>query len=180
MSKNSEAVKRWRTNTKDRMVKAMGGKCQCCGYDTCNNSLAFHHIDPSEKELGFGDLRSDPKKWTNIVSELKKCILVCNNCHGEIHAGIRFIPESFSLFDDTYIKHDAKVREEDNCVCGKLKFISSKFCSKECASKNHRKVDWDNIDLLELLKSYTVSEISDMFNISDTAVYKRKYKILNK
>jgi hypothetical protein len=179
MSKSSEAVKRWRANTKNRMVKAMGDKCQCCGYNACSDALAFHHIDPLKKDIGFGDLRADPKKWNDIVLELKKCILVCHNCHSEIHAKVRNLPETYSIFDDSFIIYDRKIKEEDSCICGKLKFISSKFCSKSCASKNRRKVDWDNIDLLELMKTHTIVQIEDILGISNAAIYKRRDKILN-
>jgi 5-methylcytosine-specific restriction endonuclease McrA len=180
MSKSSEAVKRWRANTKNKMVKAMGNKCQGCGYSLCNDALAFHHINPLEKETGFGDLRADPKKWDNIVSELKKCILVCHNCHSEIHAGIRELPESYSTFDESFIVYDKNVKEENNCICGKLKFSAAKFCSRSCASKNHRKVDWDNIDLLELMKNNTIGQLEDMLGVSNAAIYKRRDKILGK
>ena len=50
MSKNSEAVKRWRKNTKDRMVIAMGGCCQICGYNKTHKALEFHHINQMKKK----------------------------------------------------------------------------------------------------------------------------------
>jgi len=105
MSRSSEAVKRWRANTKDRMVKSMGGKCQCCGYNICNNSLAFHHIDPTKKDLVFANTRANPQSWGTIVEELKKCILVCLNCHSEIHAGIRNVPDKYFEFDESYSEY---------------------------------------------------------------------------
>lgn len=27
-------------------------------------------------------------KWENVFEELKKCIPLCYNCHGEFHAGL--------------------------------------------------------------------------------------------
>lgn len=81
---------------------AMGGKCQCCGYSRCNSSLDFHHIDPTQKELSFGKVSANPRAWAVIVKELRKCILVCRNCHGEIHAGVRQLPETYAKFDETY------------------------------------------------------------------------------
>lgn len=63
-----------------------GGKCMICKYDKHQNSLDFHHTDPSTKESTFSKLRW--KKWSTYKEELDKCILVCSNCHGEIHAGL--------------------------------------------------------------------------------------------
>ena len=142
--------------------------------------MAFHHIDPNEKELGFGGLRANPQNWNKTVQELKKCILVCHNCHSEIHAGIRALPAQYSTFDDDYADIK-KVLEYDDCpVCGKLKEKKFKFCSSKCASSNRRKVDWDNVDLLKLLKEHSISELEKMFNISNAAIYKRRDKLLKK
>ena len=178
MSKSSEAVKRWRASTKDRMVQAMGGKCQCCGYNKCNNSLAFHHLDPSKKDMGFGETRANPKQWSVLVEELRKCILVCNNCHGEIHAGVRNIPEDYVSFDESFAEYK-ELKEYDTCSCGKEKPATFKFCSHTCANSNRRKVDWDTVDLLSLMKTHTISQLEDMFGVSNAAIYKRRDKILN-
>lgn len=63
-----------------------GGKCQFCGYNKYYGSLAFHHTNPSQKDFGISDGRC--YNLEKIKPELDKCILVCNNCHGEIHGGI--------------------------------------------------------------------------------------------
>lgn len=179
MSYSSNRVKAWRKRTKERMVEAMGSKCQCCGYNKCNESLAFHHLDPTEKEIGFGDLRANPKSWNKIVEELKKCILVCHNCHSEIHAGMREVPEEFSKFNEDY-NDFTKIAEYNDCpVCGTKKPIQQKFCSHKCAQTNSRKVDWDKIDLINLMKHHTISELEKMLGISNAAIYKRRDKILN-
>ena len=100
--KQVEAVTRWRKNTKVRMVNSMGGKCQICGYDRSVNALEFHHLDPSKKELGFGNARSSNSSWSRLVEELRKCVLLCSNCHKEVHEGITDIPHSHATFDEFY------------------------------------------------------------------------------
>jgi hypothetical protein len=180
MSKSSEAVKRWRANTKDRMVKAMGGKCQCCNYNKCNAALAFHHIEPNQKDIGFGDTRANPEKWESLVAELRKCILVCHVCHSEIHAGVRVLPETYSGFDESFSSYKTTFEElTDSCpICSRQKPVSHKFCSHACAASNRRKVDWDSIDLLKLMEDHTISELEDMLGISNAAIYKRRNKLL--
>ena len=67
--------------------KEYGGKCSVCGYDKCIDALQFHHTDPTQKEFSLGKRRG-----LNIAAlrkELDKCILVCSNCHVEIHADLR-------------------------------------------------------------------------------------------
>ena len=76
-------VWRFRSNSKKKAIKHLGGKCQRCGYDKCARALQFHHIDPNEKDFQISG--SNNKSWEKIEKELEKCILVCSNCHAEIH-----------------------------------------------------------------------------------------------
>lgn len=70
-------------NYKKQAVDYKGGKCVRCGYDKCLASLDFHHIDPKQKDQNWAKMHH----WAfdKIKKELDKCILVCKNCHGEIH-----------------------------------------------------------------------------------------------
>jgi len=73
-----------RAKLKEQAVAFMGGKCQICGYNRCMRNLAFHHINGTDKSFQIIGAWS----WRKIEEELKKCILVCHNCHGEIHEGL--------------------------------------------------------------------------------------------
>jgi len=97
--KQCEKVKKWRRNTKAKMIHAMGDGCQICGYNKCNDALDFHHLDPNEKEFGFGKLRANPQAAYKIANELKKCILLCSIHHREYHAGLIELPTEFFRFD---------------------------------------------------------------------------------
>ncbi len=178
MNKNVKAVKQWRETTKSRMIEAMGGKCQCCGYNAHSSALAFHHLDPSMKELSFGAIRANPTSWNNIVSELRKCILVCHNCHSEIHAGVRAIPDSYSVFDESYADYRVGIPQNSCPVCNSLKPYTQKFCSHTCAQKNSRKVDWDSIDLIDLLSKHGIGKLEKILGVSNAAIYKRRNKLL--
>lgn len=79
---NEYAAQRQRRQ-KELAVQKMGGKCSKCGYDKCLAALDFHHLDPTIKDIGISATRLGKKK---LEEELKKCILVCANCHREIHA----------------------------------------------------------------------------------------------
>lgn len=78
------------TKRREDAIQYMGGSCCMCGYCKYNGSLHFHHLDPSEKDPNWKHLKSHPLK--KITKELEKCILVCANCHGEIHGGIKGPP----------------------------------------------------------------------------------------
>lgn len=98
----AENVKNWRNRTKIRMILSMGNKCQICFYEKCSRALTFHHLNPKEKDFSFGKLRSNIKGWKYICEELKKCVLLCANCHFELHEEIISLPETFSKFNSDY------------------------------------------------------------------------------
>ena len=75
----------YRKNVKMKMVEYKGGKCEICGYNKCIEALEFHHINPKEKDF---NISGGTKSFNSLKSELDKCILVCANCHREIHSGI--------------------------------------------------------------------------------------------
>lgn len=64
-----------------------GGKCQCCGYNRYVGALEFHHINSEEKDFGIS-AKGYTRSWERVKEELDKCILVCANCHREIHGNI--------------------------------------------------------------------------------------------
>jgi len=68
-----------------QLVLQMGGKCSVCGYARNLSALTFHHSDSVGKAFGL-DLRALSNRTLEAsLAELQKCILVCANCHAEIH-----------------------------------------------------------------------------------------------
>ena len=59
-----------------------GNKCSKCGYDKCTAALEFHHLDPTAKEGGIIGTTASLEKQR---AEAAKCILLCSNCHRELH-----------------------------------------------------------------------------------------------
>jgi hypothetical protein len=76
---------------KERFVADRGGGCEVCGYDKCLGALEFHHIDPANKLFNL-DFRSISNRSQKLVEEeIKKCKLLCANCHREEHESLRVI-----------------------------------------------------------------------------------------
>lgn len=69
-----------------RAILHYGGKCVECGYDDSRAALTFHHKDPKTKEHEPCQLINSRKRWTEVVKELDKCLLLCSNCHREVHS----------------------------------------------------------------------------------------------
>lgn len=76
--------KKARNARKMKLIELNGGKCSNCGYNKCSKALQFHHIDPKDKLFALSaylHLALD-----TLMKEAKKCILLCANCHAELHA----------------------------------------------------------------------------------------------
>lgn len=71
---------------KQKYINYMGGKCSICSYNRCMEALEFHHLDPSTKEINLSSGRG--YSFERAKKELDKCVLICSNCHREIHAGL--------------------------------------------------------------------------------------------
>lgn len=82
---NSDAVVLWRKRTKIKLVEYKGGKCEICGYNKSINALHFHHLNPKEKDFSIS---GKSLSFEKLKTEVEKCILVCSNCHSEIHEGL--------------------------------------------------------------------------------------------
>jgi len=83
---DSNRVKKNQKDNKLFAVSYKGNKCERCGYDKCLGSLHFHHKNPFEKDFGISEFKKIDRK--KLIEELDKCILLCANCHGEIHEEI--------------------------------------------------------------------------------------------
>ena len=81
------AVSRSRKNRKKFLVEYCGGECVLCGYSKSTEALDFHHVDPSIKDFGISD-RGITRSLKKSLDEIEKCVLLCSNCHREVHAGL--------------------------------------------------------------------------------------------
>jgi len=67
------------------LIRLMGNCCETCGYANNYAALEFHHNKPQEKSFQL-DLRSlSNRRWEAVLDEVKKCRLLCSNCHAELH-----------------------------------------------------------------------------------------------
>uniref|UniRef100_A0A6M3ITU3 Putative homing endonuclease n=1 Tax=viral metagenome TaxID=1070528 RepID=A0A6M3ITU3_9ZZZZ len=63
--------------------------CSICGYTRCWRALDFHHMNPDKKETRITTLMSlslSEKNKEKFLKELKNMILICANCHRELHS----------------------------------------------------------------------------------------------
>ena len=58
--------------------------CALCGYKKCASALEFHHKD-DDKQFCISDAIRNSRSKINIKKEIEKCIVICSNCHRELH-----------------------------------------------------------------------------------------------
>ena len=83
--------KQRRRNFKIKLIGLRGSKCEICGYNRSLSALDFHHIDKSKKSFSISGGYYHSKAKEEIFKEVKKCVLLCSNCHHEVHDGIASI-----------------------------------------------------------------------------------------
>jgi len=86
---NNISIERQR-DIKQKAIDYKGGCCKACGYNKYNGALEFHHKDPNKKDFTLGHAKT--YAFDRIKNELDKCVLVCSNCHREIHGGLIPVP----------------------------------------------------------------------------------------
>jgi predicted DNA-binding protein YlxM (UPF0122 family) len=86
-NKNKKEVYKRKRNRiriyKKQLINFLGGKCKNCGYNKCMAALEFHH-EKKDKESSIAVLIKDYSKQ-KALKEASKCIILCANCHRELH-----------------------------------------------------------------------------------------------
>ena len=172
---NSATVIEFVKRRKENLIKVFGSKCCICGFNKWQSALEFHHINPEEKEFGL-TTSSTTKAIEKQLEEMKKCILVCSNCHRGIHSNNLTIPENWK---DFYNNNIAKQLIEEThakkhyCItCGKEKGRKGIYCP-ECAKIHQRKTDRPNREILKnLIRTTPFRKIGLDYGVSDNAIRK--------
>ena len=90
------AVAKRRRKLCDMALEYGGGKCYLCGYKRSKRALVFHHLNPAKKDFGLS-MRGLTRSWEKMRAELDKCVLLCANCHSEVHDGVTQLPKVISV-----------------------------------------------------------------------------------
>lgn len=162
---------------KQRLVNALGGKCCLCGYNKCLSALQFHHTDPNQKDFAISD--NAHMAFEKALEEAKKCILVCANCHREIHAGlIETLPATSYNEELANIEREElqklKTKKIFYCVdCGKQISYGATRCA-ECVKKYKRSGQErpNREQLKNMIRVLPFTQIGKQYNVTDNAVRK--------
>lgn len=176
-----DAVSRKRKNLKRDLVEYKGGKCEKCGYNKCVAAMDFHHINPKEKDFALSR-NGHTKSWEKLRQEADKCLLVCSNCHREIHEelnGYKDRRKNISTRNYKKVKEGSApsriklTKLYNKCLVCDIDTYNKKYCSDQCSKLAKRKAKRPNKEqLIELLKINSWVKTANMFGVSDNAVRK--------
>jgi hypothetical protein len=155
---------------KKKVIDLMGGKCVKCGYSRNYAALEFHHLDPSKKEINISG-NGIKGSWKRLMEELKKCVLICSNCHREEHNPDMFsLPESFIELNRIM---NIEMKPTGNCPkCG-TEVFGTKYCSHACSCESRRRAKRPSRkELEELIKTTPFTRIGEKYGVSDNAIRK--------
>ena len=107
--------------TKKALIEYKGGKCVRCSNTFDFRVYDFHHTNPQEKDFTLREHKS--LSLSKQMKEVDKCILLCANCHHEIHHEIK---QDVGYFNK--IKGNTESWNENKK--NKLSFISKDSCDK--------------------------------------------------
>lgn len=96
--KNKQKVKNEAMETKKRLKAELDSFKAYKGCYFCREKdfwcLEFHHVDAANKTDNLAKIISFCNR-ARIVAEVKKCIVVCKNCHMKLHASHRIHKKVF-------------------------------------------------------------------------------------
>lgn len=146
-------------------VASKGGSCILCGFKDCLQSLTFHHLDPDSKSFDISGSHCKSEKL--IEEELKKCVLLCQNCHHGIHAGVYSLVGQLDKNIDLPFNYSTKLPKKERVLRDNL----------AQAGKNRRIFEISKEDLEKLLLEMSMEKIGIKLGVSGSAIKKRAKKL---
>lgn len=161
-----------RKNIKNNIRYVLGDKCAHCGYNSCEAALEIHHLVPEKKKHTFGDLNIG-LSWQEVDEEIQDCVLLCANCHREIHNELFEIASSYNAQKSQEI---FKLEQEfgiHRCeICGNKVSFGYNRC-ESCAHKANRVVERPTREeLKQAIRNIPFTKIGIKFGVSDNAIRK--------
>ena len=180
-NKNLQYVRSSQKRRRINLRRMCGDKCALCGQNKTPIALEFHHIKPENKSFAINDGHS--RKLIDDIAEVEKCIMVCANCHREIHSG--FYDEE-ELWKKQIIIEEIKQEllqtvekrgEKNYCIdCGQEILKHSTRC-RICNQKfiTARKIDqypMSKEELKEMIRTMSFVAIGEKYHCTDNNIKK--------
>ncbi len=177
---NSTNVVNFIKRRKADLRSVFHSKCCLCGFDEVQEALEFHHVNPKEKSFSICTTGNQTRSLASQLEELKKCILVCANCHRGIHNNVYTVPDNWEDFFDDKVAQElndklelVKTHQINYCQrCGVEISSKATYCVK-CNHLFQQKCERPNREeLKQLIRSTPFTHIAEKYGVSDKAIVK--------
>lgn len=154
-----------------KMVDIKGGKCSICGY--CKNlaALEFHHVNPENKSFNLDARKLGNTKWSLLLKEAEKCVLICSNCHAETHSPDSSIEKIKAISENMAGEYNEKMQKRQP---------KKEKTRKTLGVPQKKKGNWPTVQEMEKLVWEKPSTLlAKQIGVSDAAVKKfcKKWRI---
>jgi len=168
-------------------IKIKGGRCQICGYNKNLAALCFHHKRDKSIRLDSRSFANNSAKA--VMAELKKCDLLCTNCHLELHnpqLDSNSKPIDLVISQHEFIEILAnrrrpkrKINRCSDCKinrcsdCGTNISRQANNCSA-CQNIALQKIQWPaTTELIKMVEQSSYIAVGKQLGVSDNAIRKR-------
>ena len=169
---SSEHVKNYRKRLKSAGVYAFDSKCSIClnTYPIC--VFDFHHLDKTDKSFGLSVGGNTMSKEKYLI-ELKKCTMLCANCHRIIeHENPNIKYDKIELNE---IKYWNKVNELNNKSFNlekRNKLKEEKEIKLIIKESSYLKNNISRDELKKEIRINSFLSIGKKYNVSDNGIRK--------
>jgi predicted DNA-binding protein (UPF0251 family) len=157
---------------KVELIKQKGGCCEKCGYNKNIAAFDFHHKNPEEKEYQLDVRKLANTSMIKLIEELKKCTLLCANCHREEHSpdlDFNKVNEFLKNIDNSII--DIKKIGKPKCLDCEIEINYTYKRCVSCNNKYKRKVERPELEmLLNEIKINSQEWCAKKYNVSRTTI----------
>lgn len=157
---------------KIEIIEQKGGCCQECGYNKNVAALEFHHLDPNEKDYQLDMRKLSNTSMVKLMEEVGKCILLCANCHRELHSPELEIAKVIELIKNVNESVlDIKEVGKPKCVDCNCEINYSYVRCKPCSDKNKQKVVRPSLEtLLKEVEEYSKEWCAKKYGVSRSSI----------
>lgn len=135
---------------KDTAIAYLGGKCEVCDVIGDRRIYDFHHTRPEHKDFNISSAKS--LTFNKIINELDKCVLVCANCHQEIHIEIAkknnaTVKENTERWNNNKLRKILAIGKPKCSVCNYSTCIGAlviKFKQEDAHLRKYNKTHWND------------------------------------